>query len=133
VAVLGSEHPDTLSSLHNLGVLRLEQGRFGEAADLLGRCLDAFQRTLGPGHPDTLTVICQLAAVAQEQADDHRAEELFRWALAGRKLALGNAHPATLAVMGRFADFLSNQGRLEEAINLRRLEVTALVERTGED
>ena len=133
VAVLGSEHPDTLSSLHNLGVLRLEQGRFAEAADLLGRCLDAFQRTLGPGHPDTLTVICQLAAVAQEQADDHGAEELFRRALAGRKLALGNAHPATLAVMGRFADFLSNQGRLEEAINLRRQELTALVERNGED
>ena len=80
-------------------------------------CLDAYQRRLGPDHPDTLTVIGQLAAVAQgEQANETRAEELFQKALDGRR-----------------QDFLSEQGRLEEAINMRRQALTALVEGNGED
>ena len=78
-------------------------------------------------------MIGQLAAVAQEQANEPRAEELFQKVLDGRRQALGIAHPATLAVMVSFADFLSEQGRLEEAINMRRQALTALVEGNGED
>ena len=39
--MLGREHPDTLTSVNNLGVLYHSQGRYSEAEPLLKRALEA--------------------------------------------------------------------------------------------
>jgi tetratricopeptide (TPR) repeat protein len=54
---LGDRHPDTLTSIHNLGRLLTDQGRLDEAAELLREALEARRQTLGHRHPDTLASI----------------------------------------------------------------------------
>ena len=43
---LGPDHPDTLSSVANLGGIYSEQGRYAEAEPLYVRALEASERTL---------------------------------------------------------------------------------------
>jgi len=53
--VLGTEHPDTLTSMHNLALTRRRQGRGGEALNLMKECVQLQTRVLGVNHPDTLS------------------------------------------------------------------------------
>jgi tetratricopeptide (TPR) repeat protein len=55
------EHPDTLSSVNNLGVLLQDQGKDEEAEAMYRRALEAYQKTLGPEHTDTLACRKNLA------------------------------------------------------------------------
>jgi len=54
--VLGSEHPDTLTSLNDLALLYQNQGKYEEAEPLYQRALEAKERVLGPDHPETIRV-----------------------------------------------------------------------------
>jgi hypothetical protein len=51
---LGEEHPETLSTAHNLAVLLLNLAKDAEAAEILLITLNARRRVLGKAHPDTL-------------------------------------------------------------------------------
>jgi len=65
--VLGPEHPDTLKSMSNLGEVLIRQGRYAEAARLLGETLDIKRRVLGSEHPDTLWSISSLAVALSRE------------------------------------------------------------------
>ena len=54
---LGKDHPDTLVSVNNLGLLYYAQGRYQEAEPLYRRALEARERTLGKEHPYTLSSV----------------------------------------------------------------------------
>jgi hypothetical protein len=54
-AHLGSDHPDVALTVHNLAVLRAEQGRSDEARVLLARALRTFENRLDDEHPRTRT------------------------------------------------------------------------------
>ncbi|KAL3432215.1 hypothetical protein BDV09DRAFT_206108 [Aspergillus tetrazonus] len=54
-AVLGPEHPDTLSSMHNLAYIYNSMGRNTEASELMTQCATLRARNIGPTHPDTLS------------------------------------------------------------------------------
>ena len=64
---LGSEHPDTLSSVNNLASSYQDQGWYGEAGPLYQRALAASEKVLGPEHPDTLIRINNLALLYHSQ------------------------------------------------------------------
>src|SRR5262249_21148195 len=51
---LGPDHPDTLTSLHNLFMLRWRQDNLKEGVELGRRALEGRRRVLGPDHEDTL-------------------------------------------------------------------------------
>jgi Tetratricopeptide repeat len=53
--VLGADHPDTLTSRHNLAGAYQAAGRLEEAIPLYERTLADRERVLGADHPDTLT------------------------------------------------------------------------------
>jgi hypothetical protein len=55
--VLGSEHPDTLTSMNN------------------------WEKVLGPEHPDTLTSVSNLGSLLQSQGKYEEAEAMHRRAL----------------------------------------------------
>jgi len=59
--VLGSEHPDTASSLRRLGYLYRELGEYELAEPLLQRALAICEKVLGPDHHDTAGSLHQLA------------------------------------------------------------------------
>lgn len=51
---LGPDHPDTLSTRHNLARWRGAAGDPAGAAEAFGQLLHDYLRVLGPDHPDTL-------------------------------------------------------------------------------
>jgi tetratricopeptide (TPR) repeat protein len=57
---LGPEHPWTLSSVRDVGVLYDKLGRYAEAEPLYKGALAGREKALGPEHPDTLTSVNNL-------------------------------------------------------------------------
>jgi hypothetical protein len=55
--VLGPEHPDTLTSVSDLGSVLESQGKYEEAEAMHRRDLEGSEKVLGPEHPDTLTSV----------------------------------------------------------------------------
>ena len=58
--MLGPEHPDTLTSVSNLGLVLSSQGKFEDAEAMHQQALEGSEKVLGPEHPDTLTSINNL-------------------------------------------------------------------------
>ena len=51
IRVLGEEHPDTLTSMANLALTCLDQGRWKQAEELDVRVMETRKRVLGEEHP----------------------------------------------------------------------------------
>ncbi|KAJ6196460.1 LOW QUALITY PROTEIN: kinesin light chain [Bipolaris maydis] len=88
--VLGSEHPDTLTSVSHLG-----QGKYEEAEAMHRRALEGYEK-----HPNTLTSVSHLGQGKYEEA-----EAMHRRALEGYE-----KHPNTLTSVDNLG-----QGKYEEA------------------
>jgi tetratricopeptide (TPR) repeat protein len=66
-SVLEFDHPDVLSSSHQLGLMELEMGLYEQAGESLRETFDSRKHVLGQEHPDTLeTLSCYCLAVAQQ-------------------------------------------------------------------
>ncbi|KAF1943506.1 putative kinesin [Clathrospora elynae] len=55
--VLGLEHPDTLTSVSNLGSVLESQVKYDKAEAMHQRALEGYEKVLGPEHPNTLTSV----------------------------------------------------------------------------
>jgi eukaryotic-like serine/threonine-protein kinase len=113
--VLGSEHPDTLTSNSNMGGLLQAQGRPAEAEPYLREALEGRRRVLGNEHPQTLTSISNMASLLQAQGKLTEAEPYAREALDGRRRVLGDEHAETLSSICNMGTLLQEQGRSAEA------------------
>jgi formylglycine-generating enzyme required for sulfatase activity len=58
---LGPDHPDTVTSVHNLALLLYSQGDYDSAHALFRRAVAGFEQSLGSDHDDTLSCINNLA------------------------------------------------------------------------
>jgi hypothetical protein len=74
--ILGSDHPHTLISRHNLAIAYQGAGRADEAVSLLEQTLAARERTLGPDHPETLQSRRRLAAAHRVAGREEEAQRL---------------------------------------------------------
>jgi tetratricopeptide (TPR) repeat protein len=93
--VLGSEHPDTATSLNNLASLVHAQGDLAGARPLLERALAIREKVLGPEHIHTAFSLVNLAGLLESQGDVAGALPLFERALAIYEKVLGPEHPHT--------------------------------------
>jgi tetratricopeptide (TPR) repeat protein len=50
--VLGPDHTSTLSTVNNLGLLYVAQGKLDEAEEMYQRALAGYEKALGSDHPD---------------------------------------------------------------------------------
>jgi tetratricopeptide (TPR) repeat protein len=75
---LGSDHPDTASTLNDLAVLAFDRGRYGEAEALLKRALSIRETQLGAGHSVTLQSLDNLAGLYQNQGKLRKAALLYK-------------------------------------------------------
>src|SRR5437899_4652865 len=66
---LGSEHPETATSLNNLGELYERMGDYTKAELLLQRALKIREKVLGPEHPETLKSRNYLAQLHRKMGD----------------------------------------------------------------
>eukprot|EP00808_Paulinella_micropora_P025752 g71322.t1 len=121
--MLGPEHPSTLTSVNNLGLLLYQQcklaeaeplyrralqgrektlgaeqqsGQLAEAEHLYRRALQGKEKTLGAEHPSTLNSVNNLGALLEQQCKLAEADPLYRRALQGSEKTLGAEHPSTL-------------------------------------
>lgn len=114
VVKLGENHPDTLSSFHEL--LKLRQNDEGMLDDvektsrLFETCYKARYRVLGEKHPDTLTSLLDLADIfsysrsIESYGEFEKVKRLFKDCYNARKETLGTYHPDTLTAMRRLAE-----------------------------
>ena len=115
---LGTDHPDTLTSMANLASTYWNQGRWDEAEELFVQVIETSKTKLGADHPGTLISIANLASTYRNQGRWDEAEELFVQVIETRKTKLGADHPATLTSMANLASTYRNQGRWDEAEEL---------------
>lgn len=59
--VLGVDHPDTSTSVNNLALVLLYQGKYKQAEEMNRRGLAGYEKVLGVHHPDTLASVNFLA------------------------------------------------------------------------
>jgi tetratricopeptide (TPR) repeat protein len=93
---LGKDHPSTLDTVNNMGMVFDRQGEHGKALEWFQRALDGKERTLGKDHPSTLDTVNNMGIVFDGQGEHGKALEWYRRALDGRERTLGKDHPSTL-------------------------------------
>ncbi|EOD12957.1 hypothetical protein EMIHUDRAFT_452118 [Emiliania huxleyi CCMP1516] len=129
---LGDNHPDTLTSINNLGMLLEAKGDLDGAEALLREALEARRETLGDRHPRTLTSIYNLGSLLQDKGDLEGAEALKREALEGQRETLGDRHPNTLTSISNLGSLLNAKGDLDGAEALLREALEAMRETLGD-
>jgi hypothetical protein len=65
--VLGTEHADTIASVHTLAAITLSEGHYAQSEQLNRDALPIDQRVFGAEHPLTLTTMSYLARALSEQ------------------------------------------------------------------
>ncbi|MBI3466003.1 MAG: CHAT domain-containing protein, partial [Planctomycetes bacterium] len=77
------EHPDTATSYNNVAANLNAQGKYAEAAPLVRKALEIWQRVLGEAHPDTARSYHNVAANLNAQGKYAEAELLWSKAAEG--------------------------------------------------
>ena len=90
---LGRQHPHTLMSINNLGLLYKNQGKYDLAEPLYKECLQAREEKLSRQHTDTLSSINNLASLYDKQGKCDLADLLYEDCIQSAEELLGNEHP----------------------------------------
>ena len=106
LASYGEDHPETLTLMHNIGLLYLATERLEEAEALAQLTLELRSARLGPAHPDTHGTVNVLLAVyrAAERWDDLEATQ--REKLRMLEDVLGADHPRVAAARSALSNLL---------------------------
>ncbi len=130
---LGEEHPDTLSSIHNLAIMYSEAGERQKALRLTEQVVEIYKRTLGEEHPNTLGSIHNLAIRYSEAGERQKALRLTEQVIEIRERTLGEEHPDTLRSIHNLAIRYSEVGERQKALRLTE-QVVEIYKRTlGEE
>jgi serine/threonine protein kinase len=113
--VLGEEHPDTLSSINDMGHLLELRGKRAETEPFYREALEKRRRALGEEHPETLSSMSNLGNLLRSLGRPDEAEPLVRDSLAIDRRVLGNEHRDTLICLNIMGYLRIDQGRLKEA------------------
>ncbi|WP_170136275.1 tetratricopeptide repeat protein [Nannocystis exedens] len=110
--VLGPDHPDTSTTLANLGNLSLATGDRDAARVFHERSLAIKERALGPNHPDVARSLVGLGIATESYAASHRHLER---ALAVSEAAFGPDHPDVGNALLHLGVLASAEGKLDES------------------
>jgi tetratricopeptide (TPR) repeat protein len=116
--VLGSDHPETLATRHNLAEAYHWAGRTAEAITLFEQNLADQERVLGADHSETLLSRSHLGNAYRAAGRTAEAITLLKQNLADRERVLGADHPETLFSRSALANAYRAAGRTAEAITL---------------
>jgi serine/threonine protein kinase len=115
----GSDHPDTLRCMGNLGNIFSDLDRHNDALKIREETLAIQQRVLPSDHPDTLTSMNNLALSYARLNRHADALKLYEDTLAIQKRVLAPEHPDTLRSMNNLANSYADMNRHEDALRLR--------------
>jgi len=94
--LLGSKHPDTLTSISNYAAFLRQHERFDQARPLYKEALAGRREVLGKNHADTLVSMNNFATFLAQQGEYNKAQSLYKEAIVGRKDTLGSDNIHTL-------------------------------------
>jgi tetratricopeptide (TPR) repeat protein len=129
--VVGSQHPDTATSLNDLAILYREQCEYEQAEPLYQRALTIREHVLGPLHPDTAATLDNLAGLYRKQKKYEQAEAFFLQALAIKELTLEPQHPYIASTLNNLALLYHEQEKYEQAEPLYRRALAIRERRLG--
>ena len=118
--IQGAEHPDVVVGLNNLASLYFSQHAFEKAEPLWQRGLSISEKFLGDAHPHLIQPLLTLGLVTQVQKEFDRAESYYLRAIEIGKRALGTDHPSLVPLYERYASFLRQADRDEDALAVDR-------------
>ncbi|KAM5349990.1 hypothetical protein ACJ41O_006495 [Fusarium nematophilum] len=104
-----------MGSLHMLGLLYSDRGKFKEAEEMYERALEGYEKALGPHHTSTLDTVNNLGNLFNVQGKFKEAEEMYKRALEGKEKALGPHYISTLDTVHCLGNLYSAQGKFKEA------------------
>lgn len=144
--VLGLDDANTLSSMSQLGVIFLEQGKLQKSKVLYLQVVELSEKILGKEHPKTLEFMGHLATVCQQQQyrlcslekivgrrqPSEKVERLHRQIVDLSAKSLGAEHPLTLIRTAWWSWILYHQKRHEESEKLERQILETQVRLLGE-
>lgn len=113
---LGSEHPDTLTSVNNLASVLHERGGREDVSASSERI--QYEKALGEDHPKTISAINNLAIMLWRQDRLDEAATIMQKVIESRRRVLGEEHPSTLSAMSNLAITLKGEGKLDEAATI---------------
>ena len=115
---LGSDHPDTLTSMARLASTYRYKGKWDEAEKLEVDVMNGRKTKLASDHLDTLASMANLASTYRYQGKWDEAEKLEVDVMNGIKTKLGSDHSETLTSMANLASTYRYQGKWDEAEKL---------------
>jgi tetratricopeptide (TPR) repeat protein len=132
-ARLGSDHPDTLGSMHNQALAYQAARKFSQAIERFRQVRDVQLRTLGADHPDTLTTLNNLGLAYRLAGQPAEAVALLGQAADARAKVLGPHHPETLTALHLLAAAFRAAGETRQAVTLYERVRDARVKILGPD
>jgi len=129
----GDDHADTLTSMHQVGLLYHRTARDDDALPLVQQGLEGRRRLLGDDSEFTLATINLLAGILKDLGRLEESETLYIEALDGRRRVLGEEHLETLEAMHNLAMVYTKRGRVEEAAAIREEHAETCIRALGAD
>ena len=106
---LSADDPLTLTTMHNLSWLYIEQKKYDQARPLLEEVFKKRHLVLGSDDPDTLRSMNNLGSLYLADGDLERADKLLTEVLKIKQTKLGKYDAGTLITMTNLASFYSMQ------------------------
>ncbi|KAL7269992.1 hypothetical protein RUND412_007314, partial [Rhizina undulata] len=130
---LGSNHPSTLATVHNMASVFDIQGRYEDALEMYKKVLMEGEKALGRDHHLTLTTLHNMALVFVHQERYEEALEMYQRSLVGKEKTLGSDHAETLTTVHGIASVFDSQGRYKEALKMYQRALLGLEKVLGND
>jgi tetratricopeptide (TPR) repeat protein len=127
----GGDELAQASTLYRLAILRRQQGKLTEAADLYRRALAIRERQQGPAHPDVAMILNNLAAVYAAEGKYDAAQPLLERSVEIRQTALGEDDVLTAQSVNNLALLYAAQGKAASAERLYRRAIAILEKNAG--
>ncbi|KAF2122596.1 hypothetical protein BDV96DRAFT_2573 [Lophiotrema nucula] len=116
----GTDHPETLDVVHNLGLCYFHQQRYEEALDVLQNVGHKMTAAHGPEHLKTFAALDSLADILQRVGRWDEALQIHTAVLSSREALLGLQHPDTMSSKANLAEDFRRRGDLSGAESLTR-------------
>ncbi|HTV01548.1 MAG TPA: tetratricopeptide repeat protein, partial [Luteitalea sp.] len=118
-AAYGPAHGTVAKTLHNLALVRHDQGKYDDA-EVLHRQAISLRRALAPQGDEVLSSLSGLAQTLRSQSRYAEAEAVYREVLTARRARLPAHHPSVIGTQRQLAQVLNYQDRNDEAERLFR-------------